>query len=405
MNRNCQQRRHARRALSARVRTGSVRALALGLLLAGCASIPPPVPTELFRDAAFAPAGERTDADDAFAPSEEMKRFVHVEMRRATHSTQLAKGPQDLVEALYRHDEIKLEYDSSRTRNAAQTFAARRGNCLSLVLMTAALAKEMGLWVTYRSVETDETWSRRDNLAFLSGHVNIDLGRRATNRTSGLDPRDDLVVDFLPAEQLAGQRVHPITEETVVAMYQNNRAAEALARGNVDDAYWWARAAVARAPGFLAPYNTLGVVYLRHGELDAAAAVLGTVLARDEHDREALSNLAIVAERQGRDDEARALRARLARLEPDPPYAYFLRGRQAMQRGDYAAARDLFAREVRRADYNSEFHFWLGLADLRLGRVAEAREELNLAMMNSTTGSDRDLYAAKLERLRSHGFN
>jgi Tfp pilus assembly protein PilF len=53
-------------------------------------------------------------------------------------------------------------------------------------------------------------------------------------------------------------------------MFMNNRAAEALARQQVDQAYWWVRAAIAQAPQFTAAYNTLGGVYLRHGDVPAA---------------------------------------------------------------------------------------------------------------------------------------
>jgi hypothetical protein len=73
-----------------------------------------------------------------------------------------------------------------------------------------------------------------------------------------------------------------------------------------------------------------------------------------------------------------------------------------MQRGDFKAARDWFAREVRRADYNAEFQFWLALAHYRLGDVDAARKHLALAMQHSTSRDARDLYAAKLGWLESH---
>ena len=59
---------------------------------------------------------------------------------------------QALFDALYQPDQLKLEYDAAMTRNAAQAFAVRSGNCLSLVIMTAAFAKEMGLDVRYQNV-------------------------------------------------------------------------------------------------------------------------------------------------------------------------------------------------------------------------------------------------------------
>jgi tetratricopeptide (TPR) repeat protein len=73
-----------------------------------------------------------------------------------------------------------------------------------------------------------------------------------------------------------------------------------------------------------------------------------------------------------------------------------------MKRGDYAAARDLFAREIDRAHDNAEFQYWLALAEFRLGDTDSARRHLALAMENSATRDQRDLYAAKLAWLRSY---
>jgi len=64
-------------------------------------------------------------------------------------------------------------------------------------------------------------------------------------------------------------------------MYMNNRAARAMLRGQLDDAYWWAREAIVQSPGYLNPYKTLGVIYGRHGERARAEAVFEHVLARE----------------------------------------------------------------------------------------------------------------------------
>ena len=81
-------------------------------------------------------------------------------------------------------------------------------------------------------------------------------------------------------------------------MYMNNRAVEALARGDVDDAYWWAREAIVQSPSFLAAYNTLGVVYRRHGNAREAEAVLRFVLEREPANTQAMSNLVRGARRR-----------------------------------------------------------------------------------------------------------
>ena len=48
----------------------------------------------------------------------------------------------------------------------------------------------------------------------------------------------------------------------------------------------------------------------------------------------------------------------------------------ALQKGDYRTAHDLFAKEVARAPYNDEFHYWLAVADVGLGETESARWEL-----------------------------
>ena len=74
----------------------------------------------------------------------------------------------------------------------------------------------------------------------------------------------------------------------------------------------------------------------------------------------------------------------------------------AVQRNDWRTARELFAREVARADTYHEFHFWLGVADWRLGDEAAAQRHLSLAIDNSLTRNQHDLYVAKLQWLQAH---
>ena len=120
---------------------------ALLALFTGCASAPPmPPANDLFHDAAFAAPAESIDPDAALAVSPAMRAYLTENFaKRAPHSDRR----QLLFAALQRGD-LKLEYDAAITRTASQAFDARSGNCLALVLMTAALAKELGLGVHYQ---------------------------------------------------------------------------------------------------------------------------------------------------------------------------------------------------------------------------------------------------------------
>jgi tetratricopeptide (TPR) repeat protein len=205
-----------------------------------------------------------------------------------------------------------------------------------------------------------------------------------------------LTIDFLPVQQLRSIRSRPIEESTVLAMFLNNRAAEALLEGRVDDAYWWAREAIRTDARWLASYNTLSVLYRRKGLYDRAESTLRLVLEREPENTQAMSNLVLVLSDLGRRQEAQAYADQLAQIQPVPPYKYFDEGVEAMRQGDFAGARALFRKEIARAAYVPEFHFWLGLANYGLGDVSGARGEVAKALENSATAKDRELYGAKL---------
>lgn len=374
---------------------------AAGLALAACATPPaqhPAAPEAMFDDALFGTPTEPVGADRIFTLSADMRRYAQTEMTPLIrkHGAQGA-----LVEALYHNGQLKLEYESAVTRTAAEAFEARAGNCLSLVIMTAAFARELGLQVRYQSAYLEEAWSRKGSLLLKSGHVNITLGKRLADH--GLSPFPyGLTIDFLPQEEVRNLKTVEIPESLVVAMFMNNRAVEAIVQGRLDDAYGWAREAVRADPSFLGAQNTLGVVYLRRGALAQAGAVFEHVLEADPKHTRALANLVEVASRAGRDDEAARLRARLAGLESEPPLHFFNLGMAAMQRDDFRAARDLFAKEAARGDAAADVHFWLGVAHYRLGDIDRATREVSRAAEASASRGERDLYSAKLDWLRAH---
>jgi tetratricopeptide (TPR) repeat protein len=376
--------------------------LLLSLLLNACAVTPAGAPAartdHLFNDALFAAPSERIDAGDVFAVNADMLYYLQHDMAHELKT----KGPkQGLFDALKQEGRLRLAYDTAMTRNAAQTFAARSGNCLSLVIMTAALAKQIGLSVQYQSLAIDETWSRNGNTYFSIGHVNLILEKRELGSRWRYDTRQIMTIDFLPPADTAGYRTRVVDEKTIVAMYLNNRAAETLAEDRLDDAYWWAREAVRQDPGFASAYNTLGAVYRRHGNLREAHLVLREALGLDPRNTVVMYNLANVLTELGRTDEARRMNLALAKLEPYPPYHFFELGMAAMRRNDFAAARSWFAKEVARDPGNHEFHYWLGTADWRLGNTAQALRHLGIALENSTTRRDHALYAAKLDRIKA----
>jgi Flp pilus assembly protein TadD len=368
------------------------------LLLAACASAPRATgPNPMFPDALFAPPSEPIGAGDLFALSPGMREYLDTEIAGQMRS----KNRQNaLVDALYSSAQLKLEYDSTVTRNAAEAFEARSGNCLSLVLMTSAFAKQLGLQVQYQSVYSEQSVSRSDGIVYLSNHINLTLRPTAPEGRMVTLANEPLTVDFIPASGQGRQRARVVREETIIAMYLNNKAAEAVRARRFDDAYWWARAAVEQDPGFLAAHNTLGVIYRRRGHLDQAELILRHAVAREPGNTVPMSNLARVLRDAGQVDEALKLEERVRRIEAVPAFHYFDIGMQAMAEKNYALARDNFEKEVERAASHHEFHAWLAAALFELGEIDQARKHLQVALENSSTPADRALYEARLDALR-----
>ena len=396
------------RHLHARLYTW-LRCLLAGLALAvisACTTPPPPTaqPARFAHDLHFGPPPEAVAATDTFAMSPAMVAYADEHLGAGAPRSARGRDPrQALLAALYQNKKLRLQYDDSHTRTAAQAFEQRAGNCLSLVLMTAAFAKHLDLSVTFQAVEVDETLERRGGLYLSSGHVNIVLQRPplALRRGGAVDDDADLVVDFLPGRDVAGARVRHLNETTLVAMFNNNRAAEVLAAGQLAQGYWWARAAVLQAPGFMPAINTLGVVYDRAGLPDAAEQAYRQVLDKEPRNVAALSNLVGTLRRQGRQLEAEPVARLLARLQPLPPFQAFDEGRRAMAAQDYERAKRLFDQELEHQPHQAEVHHWAALANWHLGRQSAVTYHLVQARDYSGTRSDRDRYSAKLENLRS----
>lgn len=368
-------------------------------LLAACSSRPLVVQRHdhLYADAQFEPPQRPIDAAEVMALSPAMRDYLK---RELSPLLQRREPQRALLDALYANDQLRLRYDTQMTRNAAEAFDARLGNCMSLVIMTAAFAREMGLQVRYQSVYTDQNWGRRGDLYFTIGHINLSIGRPLMQVRAAGQTADWLTIDFLPQRALRQQRYEVLEEATVIAMFMNNKAAEALGGGRVDEAYWWTRAAIEHDPQLLIAYNTLGVVYQRRGLAQRAEDVLRFALALEPENVHVLGNLAQMLTAQGRGSEAEPLREKLARLQPDPPFKYFNLGRAAMEQGDWAKAKTLFARELERDPDYHEFHFWLALANLKLGDFAQAQRHLAAARQNSSSREEEALYTAKLVRLQ-----
>ena len=304
-----------------------------------------------------------------------------------------------LLDAL--KEELRLDYDAEETRTASQAFAAREGNCLSLVIMAAAFARQVGIRVTFQEVYGFDTWERREGLSFLSQHVNLVLGKPRSRLWVESGASTPMIIDFVPPMKVAGAVTKPISEQTIVAMYMNNRAAEVLATGDANRAYWFARAALETDPTFTSAANTLAVIYWNLGHKALSEQALRFTLAREPGNVPALTNLVQMLDAEGRTAEAQSVAKELAEAQRYPPFYFYDLGMQALQAQDFEDAVRQFKKDLARRPYDSQSHYGLAMAAMHLGDMPQARRELQVAIKNATTDDQRALYAAKLRQLKA----
>ena len=113
--------------------------------------------------------------EDIFAVDEQMKTFVHKRVRfKDIPKAQI----RSLIEGIFHHSKTSLLYQNDANTVARETFANQAANCLSLTIMTYALADYAGFGATFQQVNIPELWVRRDGTSLMNRHVNLKLYTR-----------------------------------------------------------------------------------------------------------------------------------------------------------------------------------------------------------------------------------
>lgn len=356
-----------------------VQPLAVTLLVAaltGCAARPPAesVVDVLARaDAAF---GVRElpppDAQDLFALPPDLRELLQGPELRGLSSGQRLNA---LIDAIFGADRKRFGYGSEQSTVAAQTWAQRRGDCLSLTVLTYAAARALGLDARMQEVRVPAVYERRAGIDFVNRHVNVAVRLRSRNPIEDVLQMQTAVIDFEPL-LTGGERGRPLSEAAVLARFYNNLGSQALAAGDTQRAYGMYRSAIAADPLYGAAHGNLALLLQQRGLPAEAERLLHRAVALGDEPEVALAALHELLVAQQRTDEAELVARQLRAAQDADPYHWISRGVAALNDGrDRQAVADLeHARQL--TSGFTEVHGWLALAYWRLGDGAHAREQL-----------------------------
>jgi tetratricopeptide (TPR) repeat protein len=171
-----------------------------------------------------------------------------------------AEQMEALVKAVFDRSKMNLLYQDDANTNANDTFYSQTANCLSMSIMTYALATEAGFDVDFQEIMIPEYWTRRSGFSLLNGHINIRM--MAPKQPNILEfHRRSFQVDFDPQPLRYGFPKKLVSKQAVLSMFYNNKGADAFLRKDYVSAYAYFREALVVKPNFDAAWINLGILY------------------------------------------------------------------------------------------------------------------------------------------------
>ncbi|HSP81883.1 MAG TPA: tetratricopeptide repeat protein [Myxococcaceae bacterium] len=226
---------------------------------------------------------------------------------------------------------LGFQYVPQHTLTAREAFRAPRGDCMTYAALLHGVARALEVPTSFILARQAPLYTE-DAEAFLStGHIALSAG-------GGPSP---LVVDF--AARLTGWqhlRYEEVEEATAAALFYNNRAMEALLRGQPEQAEALLRRLLAVVPQVPQLHANLGMVLLRQGRAGEALALLEEALRRFPEHPQLWSNTLQAARRAGHFERAEALLAQVERVAGSDPSLHLLRAQEAWRRRELELAAD-----------------------------------------------------------------
>lgn len=384
-----------------------VLAIFLLILLSACkTTVQPPasVSSNLWQDNHFASAASPVEtAEQIFYLAPEV-------VEQAKAAVYPARLPRDrsiaLLKFIFRGADNPLSYVNSATLTAQQTFEKGEANCLSLTILSYSLAQQLGFKTQFRDVLIPEYWITRRGSSFLNGHVNLQVAPPFGPQGGKvlLSGEHSFTIDF----ELNGVRdnfpVRPLTEQQIVALFYNNKAADALWSEQYDVAYQYLKAAASTAPELSVTWNNLAILYRNKALLDAAEQAYLYALKLQPEQSNTMANLALLYEKTGRLAEATALLKRVNKLRESNPYFYLMQGNEALFAGHLEQARMAYRRSLQLDARNAEAYQGLAQIAVMFKQYPEAIEHLQKALRYAQNDDDEQRFQGKIAWL-NHAIN
>jgi Flp pilus assembly protein TadD len=286
-----------------------------------------------------------------------------------------------------------------QTLLASDALTAGEGNCMSLAMLTFALAKLVGLEIEVQRVNSEPVYDRDAGVTLSSDHVRTEVfqPKQPVSADRIVFRPASVIIDYFPTQRgVAGEK---LDETEFFAMFYRNLAVEALTAGEQQRAFGLTRLALDQWEDQPDALNLLAIMHRRAGDTVRADALYDYARAKHPQRVDLLNNHAMLLQSIGREDHASELKQRIEQLRDPNPYRWLDLGMAAWKRGDDREAMQLYQRASDIAPYLHEPYWYLAMLYFEQGRKDSARQALETAASLSHRGDDRRRYEAKRQAL------
>ncbi|KAA9130200.1 tetratricopeptide repeat protein [Marinihelvus fidelis] len=364
-------------------------------------NMPPPVPDSLRPHSAitgpFGPKPAMPAPNELFALTDaQVDEFMAFMDGPQARQVPRHRRLYDFIEAF--SQDFNYQDD---TLGAGLAMTTGSGNCLSLAILTTALARVAGIEIGYQLV-SDAPVYEMDGQVILKGvHVRSQLYDPAEMTPGALviANRARIIIDYFPTGR--ERFVANLDERQFIAMYYRNIAAQALGDDDLGRAYWYAHESLRYAPDHEAAINTLAVAHRRIGDPMRAEELYLYGVENADNKLSLLKNYRVLLASQGRVAEARQVEARLSRMEDPSPFNWLQLARDASDEGQFDDAVRFYNRALELAPYMHEGYAGMAQAHYAAGEVEQARQAMDEAIRRTMRVSTREAYEGKLAALKA----
>lgn len=268
------------------------------------------------------------------------------------------------------------------------------GNCLSLAILTTALADLVAIDVDYQMVNTAPIYRRYQNVTTMSSHIRAVLYDPQNGVKDGFFSFGKLYIDYFREQGDVLGKV--ISKADFTSMFYQNLAGEALVQQNYSLAYSLLTQALNLSQTNPATLNSLAVLFKQANNPAEAEHIYQFAMENALQSVNTIANYIVLLEEERRVEEAKLWRAKIELVDDNNPYRWIVLGDREYASANFDQANKYYRRAAKVAPYLHESYFGLAKSYYQLGEGERAQNAMAKALKLSYVPEEKSLYQAKL---------